>query len=198
MPFIFPAQAILLTVGFLYKPLLVRMANAWADLAQRKRFDLFIVAVLAIIVAVTVIVILLMNWIGIPIMSFLYGIDFGEFNNLIIIMIVAGGITGAIDFLYQVITVIRHQKVVTKLYLITFCFSLVILPLLVSITGLPGAVIGYLIVMAILFILLALEYIRVRVDYQIHPDADPVTTKEDSQTPSAARRAALAKRKQSR
>ncbi len=187
--FYFPAQAILLTVGFLYKPLLVRMATAWADFSQRKRFDLFIFAVLAIIIGVTIVVILLMGWIGIPIMSFLYGVDFGTFESLIFIMIVAGGITGGIDFLYQVITVIRRQKVVAKLYLITFGFSLLILPLLINMTGLTGAVIGYLIVMCILFVLLAMEYVRVRIEYARHPEADPVLVPSNGSAAAEAKRA---------
>lgn len=169
----FPAQAILLTVGFIYKPLLVRMAQAWADVANRRRFDLFIFVMVLVIAALTVVGMLLMSWIGIPIMSFLYGVDFEEFRNLSYLMLIAGGITGGIDFLYQVITVMRRQKVVTKLYAITFVFALFIPLLLVHYSGLAGAVLGYLIVMAILLVLLVLEYITVRVDYGLHPENDP-------------------------
>ena len=61
--------------------------------------------------------------------------------------------TAAIDFLYQVITVLRQQRSVTKLYVITFGFALFVPILLVNFTGLPGAVIGYLIVMCILLVL---------------------------------------------
>ncbi|MEG0324012.1 MAG: lipopolysaccharide biosynthesis protein, partial [Raoultibacter sp.] len=84
------------------------------------------------------------------------------FRELAFIMLAAGGVTAAIDFLYQVITVLRQQKSVTKLYLISFGFSLFIPILLVNFTGLPGIVIGYLIVMSILFVLLVWEYLRIR------------------------------------
>lgn len=158
----FPAQGILLTVGFIYKPLLVKMANVWADPAKRKRFDLIIVVIMAVIVAVTGVTALAMAWIGIPVMSFLYGVDFEQFRGLCYIMLAAGGVTAAIDFLYQVITVLRQQRSVTKLYVITFGFALFVPILLVNFTGLPGAVIGYLIVMCILFVLLIWEYMRIR------------------------------------
>jgi O-antigen/teichoic acid export membrane protein len=161
----FPAQAILLTVGFIYKPLLVRIAQAWADVKHRRRFDLIVLLIVAITVVITVIGIVLMNWIGMPVLSFLYGADFSGFTNMAIIMLVAGGATGVIDFLYQVITVLRHQKVVTRVYLITFGFSLLILLLLINMTGLPGAVIGYLIVMAILLVLLVWQYLSIRFNY---------------------------------
>lgn len=161
----FPAQGILLTIGLIYKPLLVRMAEAWNEPEKRRKFDLIIVAIMGVIVAYTGVTALVMGWIGIPIMSFLYGLDFEQFRGLLFIMIAAGGVTAGIDFLYQVITVLRRQRAVTKLYIITFGFSLFVPILLVNFTGLPGAVIGYLIVMCILFVLLVSEYISIRLGF---------------------------------
>ena len=169
----FPAMAILLTVGFLYKPLLTRMADTWNDLARRRRFDIFLIAAVLVIAALTGVGVLLMRWVGIPVMSFLYGVDFEQFRTISYLMIVAGGITGGIDFLYQVMTVMRRQAVVPKLYLITFVFALIIPQGLIHMSGLRGAAIGYVIVMAILFVLLVLEYVGVRMEYRRHPEDDP-------------------------
>lgn len=169
----FPAQAILMTVGFIYKPMLVRIANAWADPSRRRRFDLFVFAMVLLIAAITAIGILLMGWIGIPIMSFLYGLDFEQFRTMSYIMLVAGGITGVIDFLYQVITVMRHQRDVMRLYIVTFGFSLFVPYLMVHTAGLNGAIDGYLIVMAILLALLVMEYISVRLNYSKNPKRNP-------------------------
>ena len=121
-----------------------------------------IVVIVAVIVGITVVMALIMGWIGITIMSFLYGVDFEQFRGLVFIMLAAGGVTACIDFLYQVVTVLRQQRTVTKLYLITFGFSLFVPILLVNFTGLPGAIIGYLIVMCILLVLLVWEYGKVR------------------------------------
>ena len=159
----FPAQAILITVQLIYRPLLVKMANAWADESRRARFDILIVAMCAIIVVITVVGILFMAWIGLPIMSFMYGFDFAPYAQLQFIMLAAGGVTAAIDFLYQVITILRRQQVVMGLYLITFGFSLLVLILMTTMMGLQGAVVGYLIVMSILLILLVREYVLQRV-----------------------------------
>lgn len=155
----FPAMAILIIVGMIYKPLLVKMANVWADDSRRSRFDLIIVAMIAIIVAITVAGILIMSWIGVPVISFLYGFDFEPYKQLAYIMLAAGGVTALIDFLYQVITILRRQQVVMGLYLITFGFSLLVLILMITMMELEGAVVGYLIVMSILAILLAREYV---------------------------------------
>ncbi len=160
----FPAQGILMTVQLVYKPLLVRMAGVWHDGAKRRRFDLILVGILLIVIAITAVTAIIMMWIGVPILSFLYGIDFEEFRGLLLIMVVAGGVVAAIDFLYQVVTVMRRQRDVTTLYLVTFGFSIFIPILLIGFTGLPGAMLSYLIVEAILFVLLVWEYIRIRGD----------------------------------
>ena len=160
----FPAHAILLTSGFIYKPMLLKMANAWADPAKRKKFDLIIVVMFVVIVGITAAMAGIMGWFGLTIMSFLYGIDFEPYRGLCFVMLAAGGVTAGIEFLYQVITVLRRQRAVTKLYLITFGFSLLVPILLVNFTGLPGAVIGYLIVMCILLVLLVSEYASIRMD----------------------------------
>ena len=185
----FPAHAILLTSGFIYKPMLLKMANAWADPAKRKKFDLIIVVMFVIIVAITVVMAGAMSWFGLAIMSFLYGIDFEQYRGLCFVMLAAGGVTAGIEFLYQVITVLRRQRAVTKLYLITFGFSLFVPVLLVSFTGLPGAVIGYLIVMCILLVLLVSEYASIRMDLhrKLTGKAAP-----DAEMPRAARTAAMA------
>ena len=165
----FPAHAILLMIGFIYKPLLVKMAAVWADRSKRRKFDIIIVSILGVTVLVTFGMMFVIGTIGIPIMGFLYGLDFEQFRELFYIMLAAGGMTAAIEFLYQVITVLRRQAAIVKLYLITFGFSLFIPVLLVNFTGLPGAIIGYLIVMSILFVLLIWEYISIRMEFAKGP-----------------------------
>jgi len=155
----FPAQMILIVIQLVYKPLLVRMANLWADETRRKKFDLIIIAMVVLIVVVTLISIGIMAWIGIPLLGILYGIDFEQFRELSYIMLIAGGLTACIDFLYQVVTILRRQRAIVGLYLITFVFSLVVLLLMINFVGLKGAVIGYLLVMLVLFVLLLREYI---------------------------------------
>lgn len=160
----FPAMGILITAQLVYKPLLVRMAGVWQDPSAHRKFDLIMVGILAIIVVITLANVAVMAWIGIPVMSFLYGVDFEPYRGLMFIMLAAGGVTAAIDFLYQTITVMRRQKDVTTLYFVTFGFSLFVPILLVMFTGLPGAILSYLIVMTLLFVLLVWEYLRIRRD----------------------------------
>ena len=158
----FPAQGILLAIGFIYKPQLVRLASIWASPKKRRRFDLVIAAVLAVVVGITVAVAAFMGWLGIPLMSFMYGVDFEPFRGLAFAMVAAGGVTAAIDFIYAIITILRRQRAVMRLYLISFAAALVLSLVLVNLIGLTGAVASYLGTMALLLVLLIREYVRIR------------------------------------
>lgn len=158
----FPAHAILMAVGFVYKPQLVRLAGIWADPDKHKRFDLIVLAMFAVIAVITGIMALFMGWIGIPIMSFLYGIDFEQYRSLVYVMVCTGGICAAIDFLYQIIILLREQQAVTRLYLIACAFSLPVALLLINFSGLAGAVVASVVIMAMLLVLLLSEYLVLR------------------------------------
>ena len=137
----FPAQGILLTASLIYKPLLLRLAAAWENPDGRRTF----------------------------IMSVLYNTDFEQFRVLMNLMIIAGGITAAIDFIYQIITVQRRQNSVVKLYLITFAFSTVASFVLINSIGLMGAVITYLAEMCLLLVLVTLQFANVSVNTRRRP-----------------------------
>ncbi|MCL2757122.1 MAG: oligosaccharide flippase family protein, partial [Coriobacteriia bacterium] len=101
----FPASAIVLIIGFVYKPLLLRMANLWADPAKHRKFDTMVIVIIAAVLFLCGVMVFVIATIGIPIMSFLYGIDFESFRGLFYVMLATGGVMAAIDFLYAVITV---------------------------------------------------------------------------------------------
>jgi len=158
----FPAQGILLAGGFIYKPQLLRLASIWGNPRRRRRFDLIVVAMLGVIVLFTGAVALMMASVGIPAMSFMYGLDFERYRGLALLMVAAGGITAAIDFLYAIVTVLRRAGDVMKLYLVAFAASIAAPLALVNLMGLTGAVVSYLATMALLLVLLLIEYVRIR------------------------------------
>lgn len=168
----FPAQSILLTVGLVYKPQLVRMATAWADRDNRHKFDIFIVVMLLGVVLITVAVVLFMKYAGVWLLGILYGVDFEKFRTLSYLMIIAGGMTGGIDFLYQVITIMRRQELVTRSYLIAFAIGVVSSILLIHFGELEGAVTAYVLTMSVLFAMLLWVYVVERVSIARHPERD--------------------------
>ena len=158
----FPSQSIQIIIGFIYKPQLVRLANIWSNPRKRRRFDLIILAMVAVIVGVTAAVGILMATAGIPFTSFMYGVDFEQFRFLCYLMVIAGGVIAAIDFLYAIVTVLRRQGSVMRLYLLAFVAVTALSLVLVNLIGLTGAVVSYLASMAFLLVLLVLEYLNIR------------------------------------
>lgn len=160
----FPAQGILIAAGFMYKPQLLRLANIWSNPRRRRRFDLIVLAMAGVIALMTAGTLVFMSWLGIPVMSFLYGVDFERYRVLAYLMVVAGGVSATIEFLYAIITVLRHQRSATRPYLITFVFALIVPTALIWAFGLTGAVMGYLGSMILLLTLLVIGYYRIRLD----------------------------------
>ena len=140
----------------------MRLANVWADPSARRRFDVIIFAVLGLTAGITAIVAVFMGLIGIRIMSFFYGVDFSQFTDIVYAMIISGGFAAAIDFLYQIITVLRQQEAVTRLYLMGFAISVPVSYGLVHFFDLHGAVYASLVTMGVLIVLLSIEYITIR------------------------------------
>ena len=193
----FPAMFILLTGQTVYKPMLVKMAKTWHDPEKRRRFDLIIVAALLGIAAFAFVVVLLMHWVGLTIFSFLYGIDFTQFREASTIMVISGGIIAGIDFLYQVITILRRQHDVIIAYLVAFILALFTPMLLIHYAGLNGAVTSYLITMTVLFILMLWIYFRIRFDKTLGSEAEGAE-EEPAQSPIDARVAARRENRQAR
>jgi O-antigen/teichoic acid export membrane protein len=159
----FPAQAILMAVGFIYRPLLVKLASIWSDQHERTRFDLTIALVMGGCVAVTAIGLAFGRWIAVPMNSLFYGIDFEPYRGAQYLMILAGGLSAAADFLYQIITVLRRQATATGIYLAATVLVIAASVILVRLYGFDGAVWSYLGVMGFLFVALAIHYVVVRV-----------------------------------
>ncbi|MDO4806978.1 MAG: lipopolysaccharide biosynthesis protein [Coriobacteriales bacterium] len=158
----FPAQSILMIVGFVYKPQLVRIANLWADRAKRARFDLIVLAMIGVCALVTAIMFVVFATVGIWFNGVCYGTDFEPYRIPQYLMIVAGGLSAGIDFLYQIITVLRRQAQATVTYLIAFAVVALASAVLVRMVGFNGAVYSYLAVMVLLFVMLAIQYALIR------------------------------------
>lgn len=158
----FPAEMILMIAGFIYKPQLVRLARIWESPEKHRRFDLVVLAMVGVIALVTAGVAAFMYWAGVPIMGLMYGLDFAPYTSLALVMVASGGICACIDFLYQIVAVLRAQRDVMRLYLVAFAFAVPVVVLLVNFSGLSGAVVARLVIMAILLLLLVTEYLAIR------------------------------------
>lgn len=158
----FPAQSVLMIVGFVYKPQLLRIANIWADRDRRGRFNLIIIAMVGVAVVVTLAMLFIGDIALIPLNGILYATSFESYREAQRIMIIAGGMSAVIDFLYQILTVLRRQSVATLSYVGALVLGIVASLILVRLLGFMGAVWAYAAVMAALLALLSVQYVLVR------------------------------------
>lgn len=145
-----PTFTINLLSIFILKPLLLSMGTMWNE----KRFDQFkkiIYKMVALIVITTCMVELVCYFIGIPMLTFIYGLDLAEFRNELMILIISGGFSALAIMFFYALTTMRCQKQVSIPYILSAIIALLICEPLVRTAGIYGASIASVLITFILF-----------------------------------------------
>ena len=147
-----PVSVISLFAGFLFRPLLPKLAFQY-DEGKVRGFFLVIAKGLAVLAGLTVISMFGAYIIGIPVLSFLSGADLGVYRNLLVFLILAGGVNALGYTLYLVLTIMRASKSILIGYVLSAIFAFVVVSPLVRELGMSGAALGYFLVVSLLVIL---------------------------------------------
>lgn len=152
-----PVFVIQLLNMFLYQPMLIRMTASWENGRRKEFLGYFgrICGALAMISAP----ILLAAWIfGIPVLSWLYATDLSALRTELL-LIMTGGIFLAFNGFYcAVLTIMRKQREIPLTYLAGAVLSLVSTPVMVRKSGIVGAVLSFVLVMAAVTVLLTAQF----------------------------------------
>ena len=152
-----PVFVIQLLNMFLYQPMLIRMTASWENGRKEEFLGYFgrICGALALISAP----ILLAAWIlGIPVLSWLYATDLSALRTELL-LIMTGGIFLAFNGFYcAVLTIMRRQREIPLTYLAGAVLSLVSTPVMVRESGIVGAVLSFVLVMAAVTVLLTAQF----------------------------------------
>lgn len=152
-----PVFVIQLLNMFLYQPMLIRMTASWENGRKKEFLGYFgrICGALALISAP----ILLAAWIlGIPVLSWLYATDLSALRTELL-LIMTGGIFLAFNGFYcAVLTIMRRQREIPLTYLAGAVLSLVSTPVMVRESGIVGAVLSFVLVMAAVTVLLTAQF----------------------------------------
>lgn len=152
-----PVFVIQLLNMFLYQPMLIRMTASWENGRRKEFLGYFgrICGALALISAP----ILLAAWIlGIPVLSWLYATDLSALRTELL-LIMTGGIFLAFNGFYcAVLTIMRKQREIPLTYLAGAVLSLVSTPVMVRESGIVGAVLSFVLVMAAVTVLLTAQF----------------------------------------
>lgn len=148
-----PAMVINLLSGFVFKPLLNTLASLWAKGSHRS-FSRIMARGLLVVLAVTTIALLIGYWLGIPVLSFVYGVDLNGYRPELMVFLVGGGFNAAAVIEYYGLVTMRRQKAVIVGYGITAFVAFVTVNPIIESQGIWGASILYACLMALLFLIL--------------------------------------------
>lgn len=150
-----PAFVINLLSEFVFKPLLTYMADLWTSMRTNELLHT-IMKLLAGIAVITVAIVSIGFLLGIPVLSFVYGIDLADYKSELMLLLLGGGFGAAVWLLNNVMTTIRKQKGLLMGYAVASVFTSVASTFLVQRLAVTGAAVSYLCTVSLLFMILTI------------------------------------------
>ena len=155
-----PNMVINLFSGIIFKPMQTAMAVNYYE-KKYKNFWHIISKMILIITGFTFVCEVGAYVLGIPVLSWLYGVNLKEYKLTLLLLLLCGGINAINIIFYYVLAIMRKQKYMTILYIIVCLVSFLIMDTMTGKMGLMGASLGYLILVSLLAALL-LVYIIIQ------------------------------------
>ena len=162
-----PVFVIQLLGMFVYQPVLVRMTLSWNSADQKG----FLRDFLRITAGLLIIAALCLGGayvLGIPVLSALYATDLSALKPELLLILTGGVFLAMNGFYSAVLTLMREQNRIPVMYLAGAVLSLILTPRFVGISGIMGAVISFVLIMAIVCALLSAQF---ALAYKKHPAA---------------------------
>ena len=155
-----PVFVINLISNCIYGPHLVQLAKYWTanDLSPLKRF---VRNQILLVIGITIVVILGAFICGTQVMSAFFGRDLNPYRINLLILLAGGGMTALVDFMNNIITVIRKQQILVWIYGLISLISFIITPMFVKASGIDGAAQSYTIVLGIQAVIMTIYVLYV-------------------------------------
>lgn len=149
-----PAMVINLVSGFVFKPLLTTLAERWNH-GSKRSFVSIEAKGLLVVAGVSVAALLVAFPLGIPVLSFLYGVDLGGYRSVLMVLLVGGAFNAASVILYYGLITMRHQGAILLGYAIAAVAAFLFSRTVIECYGLMGAAFLYDGIMLLLVIIFA-------------------------------------------
>lgn len=149
-----PVFVISLLSTFIYQPMINRLAVIWHE-KHLTDFWKLIFRQVYIILILTVAAMAAGGFLGIPVLSLLYGVDLAAYRKELIILLLGGGMLALVNFFTMVITITRYQKLLVWGYLVVSLAFLVAGKRIAGSMGIMGISIFYtvcVVVLALIFL----------------------------------------------
>ena len=160
-----PNMVINLFSGIIFKPMQTAMAVNYYE-KKYKNFWHIISKMILIITGFTFVCEVGAYVLGIPVLSWLYGVNLKEYKLTLLLLLLCGGINAINIIFYYVLAIMRKQKYMTILYIIVCLVSFLIMDTMTGKMGLMGASLGYLILVSLLAALLFVYHYSDQEEYK--------------------------------
>lgn len=170
-----PAFVVQIVAQFIFNPVITAYAKLWLD-HRTESFDRFTAKLRKMSVAVlglTLLGLIVAATIGIPVLSFVFGIDLSGYKKELCIIMLGGGMLAYATYFSTVIAIIRIQKTLVICYGVVSVMALLLSRPLVGGCGIQGAAWMYVAVMTILAVtLLIAMMIRLKKEKELLSQGD--------------------------
>lgn len=144
-----PASVINLFSGFAFKPMLTTLAVSWNEKREGQFFKMLFGG-LGMVLIFTLVVTLCGYFLGIPVLSWFYGVQLTEYKTALLFFLIGGGFSAANIILYYGLTVMRKQKLVLLGYILTVLCAIPVSGPMIQQWGMTGAAVLYMGLMLLL------------------------------------------------
>ena len=153
-----PTFVINLVSAFVIKPFLKPFGDFWNN-REYSKFIKSIVYIILVLAGATICIDIACALFGVPVLSFLYGIELSSFKLEMILLVVSGFFYASATVILYALSTIRKQKLATVAYIITSIFALIVSNICVNKWQMNGAVLSNMLTTIILFILMTVFFL---------------------------------------
>lgn len=157
-----PAFAVMLIANFIFNPILTTYAELWLDKTKEslRKLKKHIIKQMCVVAGLTLLGLAVAATIGIPVLSFIFGVDLGDYRPELCIVMIGGGALAYATYFSTVITVIRLQGTLIVCYGIVALGAKLLSGFFVTNYGIMGAAAMYAFLMTILALMLFVITVR--------------------------------------
>lgn len=153
-----PTFVINLVSAFVIKPFLKPFGDLWNS-KEYSKFMKSIVYIILILAVATVGIDIACALLGVPVLSFIYGIELAPYRIEMILLVISGFFYASATVMLYALSTIRKQKLTTLAYVITSIMALIVSNICVHKWQMRGAVVSNMVTTVTLFILLTVFFV---------------------------------------
>lgn len=152
-----PTFVINLVSAFVIKPFLKPFGDYWNN-NEHAKFVKTIIIIIAILGGATICIDIVCFILGVPVLSFIYGINLAPYKLEMILLVISGFFYASATVMLYALSTIRKQKLTTIAYIVTAVIALIASNICVNKLGMMGAVASNMITTVTLFVLLLIFF----------------------------------------